>query len=207
MILLFFCVAAICFFSFRTYGTDEGLNSFESQLIDEINKIRKDPQSYIPLLEKFKLSFQGKTIILQGNIHIQSREGTAVVDEAIEYLRTVKAASALGTARCLVSSAEDLHNDQKTTGKIGHKGSDGSSPSQRIKNRCGVKKKTGESLAYGMYAGDTPAAVIMQLVVDDGVKDRMHRIRLFDPGFKFTGVACGDHPKFGFMCVINSSGE
>lgn len=181
------------------------LDEFESALVEEINKIRSDPKSYVPLLERFRARFSGNAIMLDGNIRVMSREGTAVVDEAVAYLRTVAPAGVLAAADCLNASAEDLHEDQKKTGALGHKGSDGSGPGERIRKHCSVRGRTGESLSYGTYAGETPQAVVMQLVVDDGVRDRIHRIRMFDPSFMFIGVSCGAHPRLGFMCVINTA--
>ena len=203
--------AALCMSASRTGRADDKQSDFEARLIQEINAIRADPRSYIPRLQKFRESFHGNTIILEGNIRIRTREGTRVIDETIAYLKKVKPVHPLQFSECLALSAGDHHNDQKMTGGKGHRGSDGSLPGKRITKRCGKKSKTGESIAYGMYAADppTPESVIMQLVVDDGVKDRVHRFKLFDAGFNFVGAVCGDHPdpKLGFMCVINTSGD
>lgn len=186
-------------------STAGNLDAFETALVAEINRIRANPKSYVPLLEQFKGRFSGNAIMLDGNIRVTSREGAAVVDEASAYLGTVAPAGALEVADCLVASAEDLHEDQKKSGALGHKGSDGKGPGDRIRRHCTVRGRTGESLTYGTYAGETPQAVVIQLVVDDGVRDRMHRIRMFDPTFRFIGVSCGAHPRLGFMCVINTA--
>ena len=45
--------------------------------------------------------------------------------------------------------------------------------------------------------------VIRQLIIDDGVADRGHRIVMFADHLRYAGVACGPHPEFGTMCVID----
>jgi uncharacterized protein YkwD len=46
---------------------------------------------------------------------------------------------------------------------------------------------------------------VRQLIVDDGVQDRGHRVIIFSPELKFAGVSCGKHPEFQTMCVIDMS--
>jgi len=48
--------------------------------------------------------------------------------------------------------------------------------------------------------------MVMQLIIDDGVKGRGHRKNIFAKGFATAGVACGTHPRFDTMCVIDFSG-
>jgi uncharacterized protein YkwD len=58
----------------------------------------------------------------------------------------------------------------------------------------------GENIAYGP---SDPRRLVMQLIIDDGVPDRGHRKNLYNSKFNSAGVACGPHPDFGTMCVIN----
>jgi hypothetical protein len=48
--------------------------------------------------------------------------------------------------------------------------------------------------------------VVIDLIVDDGVKDRGHRHNIFDPLAKVVGVACGRHDTYGYMCVMDFAG-
>jgi uncharacterized protein YkwD len=44
--------------------------------------------------------------------------------------------------------------------------------------------------------------VVMQLVVDDGVPSRGHRVNTLSPAFRVMGVACATHPGMREVCVI-----
>ncbi|HEX8853921.1 MAG TPA: hypothetical protein VF754_10570 [Pyrinomonadaceae bacterium] len=40
------------------------------------------------------------------------------------------------------------------------------------------------------------------MLVDDGVKNRGHRMRIFNSDYTVAGISCGEHSKLGSMCVI-----
>jgi hypothetical protein len=46
-------------------------------------------------------------------------------------------------------------------------------------------------------------AVVRQLIVDDGVPGRGHRTLLFSAEFRFAGVGCGGHRRYGHLCVVD----
>ena len=47
---------------------------------------------------------------------------------------------------------------------------------------------------------------LVRLIVDDGVRSRGHRALLFQADFRFAGVGCGTHRRFGNICVVDFSG-
>jgi uncharacterized protein YkwD len=61
----------------------------------------------------------------------------------------------------------------------------------------------GENISYGTNDGRD---VVIQLIVDDGVPGRGHRVNIFSPDFRLAGVACGPHPTIRTVCVINFAG-
>jgi len=133
---------------------------------------------------------------------LATEEGAGVVEEAARFLRSTGPIAPLEMSRGMCSGARVLVSDQGTSGCTGHKGGDGGYCEKRIE-RYGVwQVPVGENLSYG---NDTARDRVIALIVDDGVANRGHRKRIFDPAFKVAGVACGVH-KLGTMCAITFAG-
>ena len=86
------------------------------------------------------------------------------------------------------------------TGLTGHNSKDGTSMSVRV-NRYGQwYENVAENISFGAKSG---LEVILQLLVDDGVKSRGHRRNLFDMNLECIGVATGPHDAYDTMTVID----
>ena len=60
-------------------------------ILKEINKVRKDPNSFVSFLEEYLDNFTEDTLFIPGCNHgIMLEEGKNVIQEAIEYLRSHK---------------------------------------------------------------------------------------------------------------------
>jgi uncharacterized protein YkwD len=130
---------------------------------------------------------------------IYTREGVSAVDEAIDFLERQRPLPPLSRGDLLALAAQDHADDQGAAGATGHRSGDGAGPGDRVRRRGG-DIYVGESISYG-HADAT--AVVRQLVVDDGVPGRGHRTLLFKNDFRFAGVGCGEHSRYGYMCVVD----
>ena len=68
--------------------------------------------------------------------------------------------------------------------------------------RHGRWSATGEAIAYGPHRAED---VVLQLIIDDGVPDRGHRQAVFSARYRYAGVACGPHPRYRTLCVVELS--
>ena len=111
---------------------------------------------------------------------IQTTEGRAVVEETIAFLKAQKPLITLDWNIDMWKACRDHGEDQAPTGATGHTGSDGSSPQVRMQRYGHLMAPAGENLAWGSF--DAKDAII-QLIIDDGVPSRGHRLNIFKEGY------------------------
>ena len=178
--------------------------ALEKEVAEAHNLLRTRPLSGVAYLEDVleRMDGQGR-VRLDENTYLKTTEGRHAVVEAIAFLRQQKPLPALLNVSGLATAAKSHAVDQSATGRVGHQSSDGSSPNQRIL-RQGFSTLTGENIHYG----DSKAmAVVMDLIVDDGVPDRGHRTNIFSPEYRMIGVGCSAHKVYGNVCVVNYAGN
>ena len=171
---------------------------FEEGVFVELNRFRSDPAAYAEYLRDYRPRFEGKLLISDDDseIDIMTHEGVAAVDEAIRDLRREKPLAELEWSDPLAHAAADHVTVQSRSGAVGHY-TRGSGPGERMKARGGGPY-VNEVITYGHH---TPAGVVDQLLIDDGVPGRGHRYSLLRPTHRYAGVACGRHPVHRTMCV------
>ncbi|NIJ36015.1 uncharacterized protein YkwD [Sphingopyxis panaciterrae] len=191
--------AAALLLALGAAGAAAAPTRFEAGVLAELNRFRGDPAAYAAVLRAYRPRFEGKRLIAEegDEIDILTNEGVAAVDEAIRDLRYRKPLPRLAQSDLLARAAADHVADQSRSGAVGHD-TKGRGPGERMKSRGGGPY-VNEVITYGHHS---PAGVIQQLLIDDGVPDRGHRHSLLRPGHRYAGVACGRHPVHRTMCVI-----
>ena len=172
-------------------------------MLAEINAARADPRGYAARLRIYLAAFRGRLVQEPGRPDVMTIEGPAAVEDAIADLERRSPAPPLSSNEALARVARGLLEDQEESGRIGHVGSDGSTLPDRMRRAGVFAMAMEEDIAYG---GSTPAEVVRQLIVDDGVRDRGHRELIFDPHMSRAAVACGSHARWGSMCVVDLAG-
>lgn len=179
------------------------VSRMERDVLAEINAARQNPREYAERLREYRRYFDGRMLFLPGDPNgLVTNEGTDAVDEAIDFLERQAPLPPLDAGQLLTLAAQDHADDQGASGGTGHASRDGLTPGDRVKRRGG-DIYVGEGIWYG--SGDA-GAVVRSLIVDDGVRGRGHRELLFKSDFRFAGVGCGPHRRFGSICVIDFSG-
>jgi hypothetical protein len=170
-------------------------------IVAELNRARADPPAYALELMRHRHRFRGMIVHEPGErIYRVTKEGLPAVDEAIAALRLQPPLPPLAPYTPLAVAAADHVRDQGASGRRGHNGSDGSSPLDRALRRGLRPWAIGEVIAYGP---DNATAVVRELIIDDGVPDRSHRLAIFNPDFGRAGAACGPHRGYRTMCVVD----
>ena len=174
------------------------------QVLAEINLARNEPRTYAGFLREFRKLFHGKYYVVPGNTtRMQTNEGAKAVDEAIKVLARQKPLQALAWSNGLSAAAAELAEDQGRSGGTGHTGRQGDGMQERIERHGKWERNIAENIGYGPTDARN---MVMQLIVDDGVPNRGHRKNTFSAAFDTAGVACGTHPRYGSMCVIDFAG-
>jgi len=171
-------------------------------VIREMNLARQTPALYATFIQELRGKMSGNVLVLPGHTRIRTKEGTAALDEAIQFLRTAQPQAPLTLSPGMCRAAADHCADQ-AAGGFGHEGRDRSHAGDRIARYGTFSGGWGENISYGK-----PSArdVVLALIIDDGLPGRKHRKNIFNPYFNFAGAAFGRHAKFGTVCSMDFAG-
>jgi uncharacterized protein YkwD len=185
-------------------GEREMPSALEREIVDELNLARTNPAIYSSLIEEWRPYYDGTLRSLPGQHPVRTREGLQAIDDAIRFLETAQPAPPLEYSQGLSLAARDHVDDTGPVGDVGHVGNDGSRAADRVSRYGTWNKLVGENISYG---GDRARDLVIRLIVDDGVPGRGHRTNLYNPAYRYVGVAFGAHKTYGTMCVMNLAAE
>ena len=186
------------------------MSADEREMIYEINRVRSNPTSYlvylVPMLEAAKKNLEesgkgGRNYSLtytsdhgtdKSNIdttwHYVNEEEVKALTTLIDDLKNLKKLSVLKPDRGIYKAAVKHAADQHTHDwNLGHTGTDGSHPWDRILKFSPTMRLGNENIA-GNSEIVRPRDIVIQLLVDSGIPGYGHRYNLLDPNW--THVAC-----------------
>jgi len=181
--------------------------SLSEEVLRELNRVRENPRAYGEKLRRFMTYFDNERYEAPGSETVViTQEGALAVEDAIASLQCAGAAAPFSLSKGMANAALDHVRDIGPLGndhQDDHRGTDGSSPFDRM-NRYGKWKITAmENLVFGE---ETAEGIVAQMMIDDGVPSRGHRKAVLNPAFKVVGISSGPHRDYKVMCVVTFAG-
>ena len=176
------------------------LSPLETQVLDELNRVRANPKAYADTLAAMRQYYRGRLLELPGQVPLMTVEGPAALDGAVRALRAGKPASRFAPSPGMSRAARGHADDIGPRGATSHTGKNGSDPFRRLQCCGSWEGSAGENIQYG---GRNAREVVAQLLIDDGVPSRGHRKNILEPAFRVVGIGCGKHARFRSVCVID----
>jgi len=181
------------------------LSTLEKEVIFEINLLRSNPAKYASnYIEPLANNYNSRMLYYPGDKPLKTREGVRALHECVRVLKRAQKLSLVYPSKGLTKAAEDHVKDQSKSGRTGHQGSDRSNIKQRIERYGSWNVRIAENIAYG---GFSARQIVIYLLIDDGIRNRGHRLTFLHPDYKTVGVAVGSHPGYKSMWVMDFAGS
>ncbi len=167
-----------------TYMTEE-----EKRMLYFMNLIRMDPSTFY-------------------KVFLQAYKKDRKLNDTDEYFSSLmRDVSTASPCKELLLPHEKLYNaatfhalDMGKTGKAGHESSDATDPFKRIER---FLDKSGAMAENCQYGSSNPVAVVMQLMIDEGVSSLGHRKTIMNCSYKNVGIAQRAHVTYGSNTVMD----
>ena len=103
----------------------------------------------------------------------------------MQFLKNMNPLPPLKYSEEISKACRDHIYDIGPNGLITHEGSDGSNITDRIEKYCEWDGIVAENLDFGFRIGEN---VVMNMIIDDGVKEKNQRKNIFNKEFNYIGV-------------------
>lgn len=180
------------------------LSDMEISVLEELNIARSDPYAYADYLREFESRIVGSLVEYPDEMALRLVEGKKAVDEAIAFLSRQPSLPPLRPVLGLSLAARELVREQANSGAWGSLGANSSRPEDRIARQGRASSPIGEIRSYAL---ESARRIVVSLIVDDGLISRADRAAIFDPEFRFAGLAFGPHPLLGNVLVVDFAAD
>ena len=180
-------------------------NYIQTMLYKELNKLRQNPKSYIPLIEAQMKTIKKNNVLKKkdSDLQIQTLEGKAAYENAISFLQAQKEVNPLTKEIKLSYAAQDLAKDIGERGVVTHQDKYGHYVSDRIEKYCEWDYCANEVIEV---SSKNVADILISLLVDDGIRDKLNRRALFQNVYNYVGIACEPHTEYDIVTVLVFAG-
>src|SRR5205085_9995853 len=100
----------------RENRSSEAEGTSARTVIREMNLARQTPALYATFIQELRGKMSGNVLILPGRTRIRTKEGTAALDEAIQFLRTAQPQAPLALSPVMCRAAADTCAVQTAVG-------------------------------------------------------------------------------------------
>jgi hypothetical protein len=171
------------------------LDNYSKYLLEQINKVRIDPQSFIGVIEDAKINiskYRYGGYVYNGKIKIALHEGEPAFNEAIDYLKNTES---MGKLEFCPQITVELPKNEK-----------------EIKDREDLRIKVENMINNGIniksywkdIIKDPEISFLLMIVDDNGMRKGMKRRDILNPDNKYIGISSIEINN-NFVCYITLS--
>ena len=179
------------------YDVDiEDFDSFNDDILNEINSVRERPEQYVSKVEDLYNSIknQKEKYFFMGNVPYAYQDLHGSFKDGIKFLKSQKKLPKLEYDRGISNSCEDLvykYAERKNT----------QNSFQERLNKYGIP--FGESYEIINFDIFDPEFIVINLILSDGDKNKFGRNVIFNPNIKYFGIASTILPPNKVLVVID----
>ena len=170
-------------------------DNYSKYLLEQINKLRADPQSYIGIIEDAKNNIirnKHGRLVYNGKIKIGLTDGESAFNNAINYLKSAKSAEKLIFNPYITVDLPKTENEIKYKNDL------------RLKVEDMANKGINIKSYWKNVIKDPEISFLMMIVDDNGSESGMKRKDLLDPNMKYIGISSTEINGF-FVCYMTLS--
>lgn len=190
---------------FASMAAAQTPSPLERGIFDEVDELRGNPPAWVDTLKAERPWSPDRAPSIPDADRLTTLAAVGTLEEAINALDAVPGTlPRVEFSLSLSRAAADHVRDTGRRGLTGHRGSDGSSVSDRIERYGSWSGHIGENIVYGSSG---PRDAVFEQLLDFGVPDRGHRRTLLNPVWRYVGISCGPHTLYRVMCVLDFASD
>ena len=184
------CTAMVLFVFLTSLPAAAQDTAMARAFLAEVNAVRAAPTSFLPTVDAF---------VREWRSFVPDRKKLeSAANELKRELKKMKPLPPFRTDSLLALAAGDHARDGRQMGVLGHIGSDGSTPVDRVKRYTTAMVQVSEVITYGQT---TAPYMLAAFLIDEQDPKRGHRKALFSKDLTLIGIVVDTHPQYRTQVV------